>query len=75
MEMKALCFASRVFFAIMAAIGSSAPNDAAGFRLPPRKTYQGHALALLRPAGEAGKITLKAEADGLKSATIVIRIK
>jgi beta-galactosidase len=59
----------------LAAIGSSAPNDAASFRLPLRKTYQGRALTILRPTGEAGKITLKAEADGLKSATIVIRIK
>jgi len=59
----------------LAATGSSAPNDAASFRLPLRKTYQGRVLAILRPAGGAGKITLKAEADGLNAATVVIRIK
>jgi len=59
----------------LAAIGSSAPNDASSFQLPLRKTYEGRALAILRPKGYAGKITLKAEADGLKSATIIIRIK
>lgn len=59
----------------LAATGSPAPNDAASFRLPMRKTFQGHALAILRPTGGAGKIRLKAEADGLKTATIVIQIK
>jgi len=59
----------------LAATGSSAPNDASGFRLPLRKTYQGRCLAILRPQGDAGKITLKAEAAGLKAATIVIRSK
>jgi beta-galactosidase len=59
----------------LAAVGSSAPDDASSFRSPLHRTYQGRALAILRPTGEAGKITLKAEADGLKSATVVIRIK
>jgi beta-galactosidase len=59
----------------LAATGSAAPNDATSFRLPLRKTYRGRALAILRPAGDAGIITLHAEADGLKVATIVIRIK
>jgi len=59
----------------LAASGSSAPDDAASFRSPLRKTYQGRALAILRPTGDVGKITLKAEADGLNSATIVIRIR
>jgi len=59
----------------LAASGSSAPDDAASFRSPLRRTYQGRALAILRPAGDVGKITLKAEADGLNSATIVIRIR
>ena len=57
----------------LAALGSSAPNDASSFRLPLRKTCQGRALVILRPSGSAGKIMLKAEADGLKSATIEVR--
>ena len=57
----------------LAATGSSAPNDASSFRAPVRKTYQGRCLAILRPQGGPGVITLKAEADGLKAATIVVQ--
>jgi beta-galactosidase len=59
----------------LAATGSSAPNDDSSFHVPLRKTYEGRCLAILRPVGDVGKITLKAEAAGLKSATIVVRIK
>ena len=59
----------------LAATGSSAPNDDSSFHAPLRKTYQGRALAILRPVGDAGKITLTAEADGLKAATIEVRTK
>jgi beta-galactosidase len=57
----------------LAATGSAAPNDAARFQAPLRTTYQGRCLAILRPKGAAGPITLKADADGLKAASIVIR--
>ena len=59
----------------LAATGSSAPNDAASFHAPLRKTFQGRCLAILRPNGDAGKITLTAEADGLKTATIVVQTR
>ena len=59
----------------LAATGSSAPNDASSFRAPLHKTFQGRCLAILRPHGEAGKITLKAEADGLKAATLTVQTK
>ena len=59
----------------LVATGSSAPNDAASFHAPLRKTYQGRCIAILRPTGGAGKITLKAEADGLKPATIAIQTR
>jgi beta-galactosidase len=59
----------------LAATGSSAPNDASSFRVPLRKTYEGRCIAILRPTGDAGKITLKAEADGLKPATILIQTR
>jgi beta-galactosidase len=59
----------------LAATGSTAPNDASSFRLPFRKTHQGRCLAILRPQGGPGQITLKAEAGGLKAATIVVRAK
>jgi beta-galactosidase len=59
----------------LAATGSAAPNDASSFRAPHRRTYQGRCLVILRPKGVAGEITLKAEADGVQPATIVIRTK
>jgi beta-galactosidase len=59
----------------LAATGSSSPNEMASFRVPLRKTYQGRCLAILRPHGEAGNISLKAESDGLKSGTIMIQTR
>ncbi len=56
----------------LAATGSPAPNEPASFHLPVRKTWQGRCLAILRPAGDAGTITLKAEADGLEPATVAV---
>lgn len=59
----------------LAATGSAAPHDMASFREPLRKSYGGRCLAIVRPQGKPGKISLKAEADGLKSATIAIRAR
>ena len=59
----------------LAATGSPAPNDATSFHLPIRKTYQGRCLAILRPIGKTGKIEIKAEADGLKAATTVVKTR
>jgi beta-galactosidase len=59
----------------LAATGSAAPNDAASFQAPLRTTYQGRCIAILRPNGIAGEITLIVEADGLQAATIVIRTR
>ncbi|HLP76999.1 MAG TPA: glycoside hydrolase family 2 TIM barrel-domain containing protein, partial [Candidatus Paceibacterota bacterium] len=59
----------------LAATGSSAPDDASSFHVPLRKTYEGRCLVILRPNGDAGKITLTAEADGLKPAAIVIKTR
>jgi beta-galactosidase len=56
----------------LAATGSAAPNDASSFHEPLRKTYEGRCLVILRPKGDAGKITLTAAADGVKAATIVV---
>ena len=53
--------------------GSGAPNDESSFRVPLRATYPGRYLAILRPYGDAGKITLTAEADGLEPLTIKIQ--
>ncbi len=57
----------------LAAQASAVPNEPASFRLPVRTTYQGRCLVILRPQGGSGTITLKAEADGVKSATAVVK--
>jgi len=59
----------------LAATGSSAPNNASSFHAPLRKTYEGRCIAILRPTSSAGKITLKAEADGWKAATIEVQTR
>lgn len=59
----------------LAATGNGAPDDPSSFHLPVRKTYEGRCLAILRPEGGAGKMTLTAEADGLKPATLVIKTR
>ena len=59
----------------LAATGNPAPNDASSFHLPARKTFEGLCLAILQPKGDAGKITFKAEADGVKGASLVIKTR
>lgn len=58
----------------LAAQGSAVPNDLASFRAPERKTFQGRCLAILRPFGMTGEITLKAEAEGLLPAETSVRV-
>lgn len=57
------------------AVGSGNPCDPASFRKPERRTFQGRCLAILRPAGRPGKITLKAQAEGLAPATLTVRAR
>lgn len=57
----------------LAAQASGVPNDPASFRVPLRKTFQGRCLVILRPKGNAGDITLQAEAEGLETATIAVQ--
>ena len=42
------------------------------FRQPQHTAWHGRALAILRPLGSTGKLTLRAEADGLQPATIAV---
>lgn len=59
----------------LAGIGSACPNCMASFKKPEVKTFRGTALAIVRPVvgNKAGKITLKAEADGLTTGEITIQ--
>jgi beta-galactosidase len=59
----------------LAAVGSANPRKPESFQALTRTTFQGRCLAILRPKGSAGVIQLRAEADGLNSATVSIRVK
>jgi beta-galactosidase len=52
----------------IAGVGSGSPSDMSSFQQPQKKTWHGRCLAIIRPNGPAGKITLTAKAEGLKDA-------
>ncbi len=56
----------------IAGVGNGNPRDVSSFQQPEKKVFHGRGLVIVRPKGSAGKITLKAEAEGLKGAQIVI---
>jgi beta-galactosidase len=58
----------------LAAVGSANPKHAASFRQPRHQTFHGKCLAVLRPRGGAGSITLRAEAAGLAPATATVHV-
>ena len=59
------------------ASGNASPNDMESFNNPVCKTYRGKALAILRPSKnkKSGTITLMAEADGLETGKIEIKVQ
>jgi beta-galactosidase len=59
----------------LAAAGSGTPDVMESFRQPQHTAWHGCALAILRPLGTAGKMTLRAEADGLSAGEVAVRIK
>ena len=59
----------------IAAAGNANPSDTASFRQPLCKTFKGRCLVILRPYGPAGKIILRAKAEGLRPTKIVITAK
>jgi len=56
----------------IAGVGSGSPTDMSSFQQPRKKTWQGRCLVIMRPKGQAGKIVLKAKAEGLKDALVEI---
>ena len=59
----------------LAAAGTANPKDVWSFRRSNLKTFHGMALAIVRPVGLAGVATVRAQADGLASASIVVQVK
>jgi beta-galactosidase len=58
----------------LAAVGNPNPKDVASFRQPQRATFHGQCVAILRPTGGSGTITLKAEAPGLEAASLEVKL-
>ncbi len=58
----------------LAAVGSANPHDMASYRQPHRRTFHGRSLAILRPTGGKGTITLEARGDNLRPGTVTIDI-
>jgi len=59
----------------LAAAGSANPSEPASFHQSTATTFQGRCLAIVRPKGSAGKIILKATADGLAPGRVVINTR
>jgi beta-galactosidase len=59
----------------LAAVGSGAPNVMESFRQPQHTAFHGRCLAILRPLGPAGKLTLRAEADSLSAGQVTINVR
>jgi beta-galactosidase len=59
----------------LAAAGSANPKDVHSFRSPRPKTFHGRCLAIVRPKGVGGPVTIRAQADGLPPASIVVQVR
>ena len=59
----------------LAAHGSGNPRDAMSFHAPLRRTFEGRCLVILRPLNSPGKIQLRAEAEGLEPAVIIVNAR
>jgi beta-galactosidase len=57
----------------LAAAGSANPKDVTSFRQPTCRTFCGKGMAILRPIGREGTITLRAKSAGLEPATVVVK--
>ncbi len=58
----------------LAATGTANPKDVQSFRQAVTATYHGKCLAIVRPTGAAGRITLLAQSKGLEPAKLVLNV-
>lgn len=58
----------------LAATGTANPKDVRSFRQARPATYHGKCLAIVRPTGSAGRVTLLAKSDGLEPARLVLEV-
>jgi beta-galactosidase len=58
----------------LAAVGTANPKDVESFRSVRPRTFHGRCLAIVRPKGGIGAATIRAQADGLPVAGIVVHV-
>lgn len=56
-------------------VGNANPMSIESYQLPQRKAWQGRCLVIVKSKKEAGNITLKASAEGLTGAQVMIAVK
>jgi beta-galactosidase len=59
----------------IAGVGNGNPGDMSSFQKPEKKVFQGRGLVIVRPTEKAGKITLKAKAEGVKDGFLTIETR
>jgi beta-galactosidase len=59
----------------LAAVGSADPQNTERYQGNQHKTYRGRGLVVVKSNGKAGEICLRAQADGLDGAEVVIQTK
>jgi len=59
----------------LAGQASGNPIEPDSFKAMARRTFEGRCIAILRPVGGVGKITLGAEADGLEDGSITVEVQ
>jgi beta-galactosidase len=57
------------------ATASACPNCPESMQQTKHKTFEGKCLIIVRPKGNAGKITLKAEGEGLEAGEVMVETK
>jgi beta-galactosidase len=58
----------------LAAVGTANPKDVQSFRQLRPRTFHGRCLAIVRPKDAAGAATVRAQANGLAAASIVVQV-
>jgi beta-galactosidase len=59
----------------LAGVGNGNPADMSSFQQPRKKAFHGICLAIIQPETTPGKISIRATAEGLKDASLVITTK
>ncbi len=59
----------------VAGVGNANPTDLSSFQRPEKTTFSGRCLAIVRPTGMAGTVTLRATAPDLQAGVLIISAK